>query len=217
MSELIIACVRTGTRYQMEYVTKLRNMVARNLKRDYRMVCLTDQPERCSDVDFVDISAFGLPGWWGKMVLFHPDWRGAAKVVALDLDTVVCGELTSLADVPCEVGMLRSPVRSYNPTYPCAYNSSVIVLRQRMSDVVWSKFTDATEDIMKQCGHYGDQLAIQMLWRDVDVLNSILPNGYFLNYRQLAANRPLETSIINFGGKSKPDNCQIKWVVDEWV
>ena len=56
MTDLIVACVRTGTRYDFSYVTKLRNMVARNLDLPYTMVCLTDQPERCTGVAFVDIS-----------------------------------------------------------------------------------------------------------------------------------------------------------------
>src|SRR5262245_43788508 len=109
--EMIIACVRTGLIYPFEYVVKLRNMVSRHFRLPYTFYCLTDQPERCEGVGFIDVTKLGLPGWWAKMVLFEPQWRSNNDVIYFDLDTVVIGDLTPLADVPGEFAICENFAR----------------------------------------------------------------------------------------------------------
>src|SRR3546814_9292561 len=94
---LTIACVRTGPKYSADYVTRLRDGVARHLNRPHRFVVLTDRPaaETPDGVERIDIAqhpaiqearsgatgtrqAISLPGWWGKMARFSTARRGAA-------------------------------------------------------------------------------------------------------------------------------------------
>jgi len=213
---ITVACVRTGNKYGMNYVTKLRNMVARHLT-DYELVCLTDQPEQCSGVSFINISEIGLTGWWAKMLLFSTEWREQSRVIYLDLDIVVCGDLKPLTEVTAEFAILRSPVHEAgNLKYPCRYNSSVMVLREGMTDFIWRKFSRARDSLIADCGNYGDQLAIERLYPDAVLLHEVLPKGFITNYRNLTMIKP-PSSIITFGGAHKPDNCDIPWVQKEWA
>jgi hypothetical protein len=216
--DLIVACVRTGDRYPMDYVARLRNMVERFMPVPYQMICLTDQPERCSGVTFIDVSDCKLPGWWAKMVLFAPEWRHGRRVVYIDLDVVVVGDLGPLAAVPSEVAILASPVREAgNLLYPCKFNSSVMVLRETLTGFIWLDFELDRETIMMLAGNYGDQRAIEMIYPGADILQTMLPKGFIVNYRNLTMIKPKGAAIVTFGGKHKPANCEIPWVQKLWA
>ena len=215
---MIVACVRTGDKYPIGYVTRLRNMVERHMPIGYEMVCLTDQKERCSGVTFIDITASGLTGWWAKMLLFEPQWRRLRRVIYLDLDVIVRGDLSPITLIQSELAILASPVRTINGNaqYPCAYNSSVMVIRETMTDFIWRTFDRDRERWMRAAGNYGDQLAIELIYGGTaDLIDRLLP-GFVLNYRLLTMIEP-SASIITFGGKNKPDTCQIPWVTKLWA
>ena len=75
--DLTFACVHTGGPFNP--VVKLRDAIWRHGRQPYDLVCLSDQPERCEGVNFIDISGSGLTGWWGRMLLFEPQWRGRSS------------------------------------------------------------------------------------------------------------------------------------------
>jgi len=120
-------CVKWGTKYDAEYVNKLFRGVSRHLDAsiDFDFYCLTDDAEgvgRAKDERSVtkpaeevltrstDAGVLLLPlnterkgqeftGWWGKLHLFSADLpvpRGS-RMVYLDLDTVLCGDISQLA------------------------------------------------------------------------------------------------------------------------
>lgn len=216
MSDLIVACVRTGAVYSFDYVTRLRNMVARHLSLPYVFVCLTDQNDRCEGAVFVDVREIALPGWWAKMILFEPAWRGQSQIIFLDLDTVVVGELSPLAGVPHEFAILESPVRlAGGRSYPCRYNSSVMVIGAGRCTHVWSRFDKDRHNWMADHATYGDQKVIEELYPDAPILNNLMPKGFFCNYRHLTMHPP-QAAVVNFGGRHKPHNCEIPWVQEAW-
>jgi hypothetical protein len=212
----IVACVRTGIKYPFAYVEKLRNMVARHMPQPYEMVCLTDQRERCEGVTFIDVLTIGLVGWWAKMILFEPAWRGRSQIIYFDLDTVIVGDIAQLVGVPDEFAILESPVRvAGNPSYPCKYNSSVMVVGSGRCAHVWQAFDRRRSRLMLEHDRYGDQAAIQELYPDAGILNRLMPKGFFLNYRNLTMSVP-SAAVINFGGSHRPHNCPIPWVQQAW-
>ena len=214
---MIIACVRTGTVYRMEYVIRLRNMIARHMHRPYTLICFTDQPDRCEGVTFIDASDVGLTGWWAKMLIFSTEWRERSKIIYIDLDTVIIGDVTPLADVPGELAICESFTRlGGNTAYPCKYNSSVMVIGGGMAGYIWAAFEKRRDELLMRHERYGDQACIEELCPDAPFLQQFLPKDFFLNYRHLTMIPPKSAAMINFGGASKPANCSIPWVQDVW-
>jgi hypothetical protein len=213
---VIVAIVRTGTLYGFEYVVAMRNMIRRHLKLSHAIVCFTDQPERCEGVTFIDTAMTGLTGWWAKLLIFEPSWRDQHRVIYLDLDTVIIGDLAPLASVPGEFAILQSPVRRLlkDQTYPCRYNSSVMVLGGGMARFIWTVFIKRQAELMANHARYGDQAAIEELYPHAPFLQDKLP-GFFINYRNLTMHKP-DAAVVNFGGPMKPHKCQIPWVREAW-
>jgi hypothetical protein len=218
VSDPIVACVRTGTAYSFDYLARLRNMVARHLRRPYIFACFTDQPEMCDDVVFYNVTELGLPGWWSKMMVFEPIYRGHSQIIFFDLDTVICGDLSPLLGVPDEFAILESPVRRHgNLNYPCKFNSSCMVIGAGRAAFIWKRFEKDRDYLMAKHHRYGDQAAIEELYPDAAILNERVPPNFFLNYRDLTMHQPPGAAVVNFGGSHRPHNCPIPWVQKAWV
>lgn len=222
---MIVACVRTGTRYSVDYVHRLKAMVARHLPVEHEFVCLTDRPEdlegtgiRTVLVITDDIMPGQLRGWWNKMVLFREDWRHGEPSVYFDLDTVVCGDLAPLASLQVQFGICANFTRAAgNLTWPCRYGSCVMVLGRDFGNAVWRDFVNEHPKIMARAGHHGDQKAIEELIPAATILQDVLPPGFFLGYRDLTHVKPPGCSVVVFAGRSKPHNCTEKWIRNEWT
>ena len=214
---ITVACVRTGTRYGPEYVYRLQAGVQRYLKRPFQFVCLTDRPNDLT-VNTIDISADNLPGWWGKMALFRLAAVSANRVLYFDLDTVICGDLGPLADINTYFGICENFTRLAGcTTWPCRYGSCVMTFNAGYGWPIWKEFAANRQNYMDKAGQYGDQRAIEMLAPAATLLQSVLPPRYFLGYRDITETKPANCSIVVFAGRSKPHNCETKWITSEWI
>jgi hypothetical protein len=213
---LIVACVRTGTKYAADYVYKLKAMVARYLP--HRFVCLTDRPQDLPFVETVNIASHGLQGWWGKMFLFKPSWRMDERVLYFDLDTVLCGNLTALAALDVEFAICGNFTRAAGFTdYPCRYGSCVMNIGPRFGSDIWEKFSADPDGHMQRACHYGDQKIIEGLAPAATILQEVMPSNFFLGYRDIADEKPEGCSVVCFAGKSKPHNCEAQWIRSAWT
>jgi hypothetical protein len=210
---ITVACVRTGKKYGVEYVDRLRAGVARHLKYRHRFVCLTDGPDELPGYEVVPIS---LPGWWGKLSLFEPTWRVGERVLFFDLDCVPIGDLTPLADLRVPFGICDNFARLAGAAWPCAYNSSVMTLGPDWGAHIWEAFSSDADGFIERAGQYGDQKVIEELEPDAVVLQQVLPLGFFLGYRDLPA-KPRAAAIVVFAGSKKPHNTKCQWVRDAWM
>jgi hypothetical protein len=221
---MIAVCVRFGTRYGIAHVEKLRNMIERHSEGKIRIACITDQKERVDRVEFVDAGGSGLEGWWAKMLLFRRDvrdiWKGE-RVLYFDLDTVICGSLLPFAPITfwsephfaiCE----NFTRRHGNKTWPCRFGSCVMMFGERMSNDVWKAFQKDRARLIRDNEVYGDQRAIELLCPKATLLQDVLPQDFLISYRSIRPQRMIGTSVINFGGSNKPDNCTVDWVKAEW-
>lgn len=214
---MIVACVRTGTKYSSEYVYKLRDMVARHLRTPHRFICLTDDAAALSGIECVHITE-DLPGWWGKMKLFSTQWRQDEKVIYLDLDMVVCGNLAPLAALEVDFAICESFTRAAgNKQWPCIYGSCCMVLGSKLGVYIWEVFSRNKVALMAAAGNYGDQMALQHIRPDATILQDVLPEEFFLGYRNLTHYKPAGCSIVVFAGANKPHNCNEQWIEKEWA
>lgn len=215
MAGLVVACVRVGDKYSADYVDRLYNGVKRHLNVPFTFVVVGDAtyPGR----PYTTMTSY-YPNWWSKMVLFGKLWRHGRRVIGLDLDTVVCGPLDHLAEIDDPLAICGSFVRAAgHSNWPCAYGSCVMVLNDSLGNDAFAKFLNDPKAVMKKHEQYGDQKFIEEVYPKATILQDVLPDGFFLNYRNLPGTEgPGPASLVIFGGKNKPDNCNVKWVKEEW-
>lgn len=219
---MIVACVRTGEKYPVHYVHRLKMMVTKHLTRPHRFICFTDRPEdlKGSGVTALSINEFKLKSWWGKMALFAHEWRQAHRVLYFDLDTVIVGSLNPLADLEIDFGICANFTRaSGNLDWPCRYGSCVMTIGPAYDGEMFKRFWSDRWEIMARAGQFGDQKAIEELEPNATMLQACLPSGFFLGYRDLderQSSPPQNCSIVVFAGRKKPHNCEIPWVRQAW-
>lgn len=116
--------------YGPKHVAALQAMVARNLTVPHRFVVVTNQPERYPNIDTVELDErTHLPGTrYAKLMLFRRDMAQVLgeRILYLDLDTVIVGNLDAIVDRPEPLVLWRNP----NYVYPrrARFNTSIMLL-----------------------------------------------------------------------------------------
>ena len=101
-----IICMKWGEKYDSSYVNKLFNMVSRNLDRNFRFICLTDDNSGfLSSIESFDLPKLNLPDGipergWTKLVTFSEnlfDIQG--QCLFLDLDLIIVNRIDELFEL----------------------------------------------------------------------------------------------------------------------
>lgn len=228
---MIVACVRTGEKYATKYVYRLRNMVASHLDVSHRFVCLTDDADALPGIETFSVDPL-LPGWWAKMELFKTKWRSGHRVVYLDLDSVIVGNITPLAKLNVHFGIcanftlihqqrvcITGKINSPRQQWPCRYGSCCMTIAEGFGGYIWDKFNADRYQLMRRNYRLGDQKVIEEIEPSAQMLQPLLPDGFFLGYRDLPEHKseqPPGAAIVIFAGSHKPDNTETVWVRDAW-
>lgn len=174
----IATVYKTGGSYGREYVEKLKSGFERHLKAEHRFVCLTDD---CFS-DYCLPLLHDWEGWWSKIELFRPGlFQG--PVLAVDLDTVLLGDLSALLNHKSSFVMMR------DFQLPDRANSCLMYWEGDHSHI-YGRFksdVDYYKDIYKEVPLLGDQAMIEIsqlkagcpvvMWQD------ILPPNFLINYQ----------------------------------
>lgn len=208
---MIVACVRTGTKFPAGDVYRLRAAISRWLHRPHEFWCITDRPEDLPGISTAP--ARGLPGWFAKMALFDFDWRDGEPVLYFDLDTVIVGDLAPLWRIrDHQFAICANFTRAAgNTEWPCRYGSCCMVIDRGFGAAVWEPFWAAPDAWMRRAGRYGDQWIIEQLAPGATLLQHVLPPGFFLGYRDLTEQRPSGVSVVVFAGGRQPEQS-VSWV-----
>ncbi|WP_297835112.1 hypothetical protein [Thermomonas sp.] len=115
-----VLCIKWGAKYGPEYVNRLRSMVKRNLAREHRFVCLTDDRTGIDpDIEVFDIPAIGIPDFdmrvpwvrghgWLKVTSFaNPLHDLTGTTLFIDLDVVIVGSLDRFFEPDGEFLVIR--------------------------------------------------------------------------------------------------------------
>ena len=161
-----------------------------------------------------------VSGWWGKMALFSPSLRWKGPTIYFDLDTVIIDTIAPLVDFAFaakEFAICANFTRRAGKlNYPCAYGSCVMVLPEGFGYDVFNQFVKHSRDMIDQAGAFGDQWVIERMIPGATLLQDVMPPGFFVGRREFDVIRPEGASLLIFAGKTKPDNCNIQWIKEEW-
>lgn len=84
--QINIVCVKYGTKYTNEDVTRLYKMVEKNLSLPFSFYCLSDTD--IPDIQTIPLDmSLDLETYWWKMCLFNLDWN--TPTVYFDLDIII--------------------------------------------------------------------------------------------------------------------------------
>jgi hypothetical protein len=214
-----------GDKYGVEDVIKLRNGVRRHLKQEHRFVLITDR-----DTSIIGLPTFHIPaedryllaekGCFARLRIFDPAFQrtiGAdERIVCLDLDTVVVGELDQLFDKPVLFAILQGA----NASNPCPFNCSMMMLTVGFRPDVWQSFD---MDAARKVPHFtfpDDQAWLAVLIPDAagwqageDGVYAFKKPGWPKNTNNL----PKDARIVFFPGWRSPALfMDLDWVRLHW-
>jgi hypothetical protein len=134
---ITVVCVFWGNKFSKEYVYNLKASVERNTTVDYKFVCFSDQILK--DVETIILNP-GQNGWWNKMQLF--DGRITGRIVYLDLDTVIVGNIDWLLTHEGKFAGIEDlgSVNQHQPHLKGKLQSGVMTWNSKDVDWIWIEF-----------------------------------------------------------------------------
>lgn len=228
---LTVLCVRFGTKYGIDYVVKLRNMVSRHLTLPYEFVCLTDDPTPISGVrNIVQPSSKYHQGWWHKVHMFSPTLGLQGRILYFDLDVVIHDSINKLVEnYQNEFLGIRDFNRKFHPSWKIL-NSSALSWIAGTQDEIWNRFSTERTSALRM---HGDQ---DWIWHVAKDNITFWPDKWLLSYKWEIRSRdelnfsgrprvfktirnveiPSECSVAIFHGEPNPHDIQDPFVVDNW-
>ena len=174
--------------YDVTWVEKLKNSVARNLTLEHRFVCLSD----------VDVSSERIPligagaGFWAKLELFRPGLFNG-PVLYIDLDTVICSNLDHIVNRIKDQQFVMLLETDKNVV------SSAVMWWQGDHSHLWYQYLEISSEEIKEryskMPRYGDQAFIED-YTTHTLLQDHIPAEWvgFSNQRELS----VDTKILIF-------------------
>lgn len=212
-----VACVlRSGGQYEPWHVWALQDGVRSHLPLPHRFVCLTDM-----DVPGVETTPLrhDWPGWWSKMELWAPG-NFTGRVLFLDLDTAITGDLSDIASYSGRFAMLQDlgirplsdrPGRKLGASGVMAWTVTPQLTRD-----LYEAFSRTAESAMEGRQVAGDQHyiagAVNEQWDD---LRSLYPGqivSWKLHVRANEFSVPADARIICWHGTPKPWDEEVGWI-----
>lgn len=191
--------MKWGDKYPALHVNVFANMLARNLKMDYRLVCITDDPSgiECETIPLWDDDSEGC---FRRLELFSPRMKDVIgnRFVSIDLDCVIVKDITPL-------------------------------LSRKEDFVIWQAVQDkyCGSMFMMDAGARAKVSEVPRVrhkrWRGTDqaVIRATLgPNeavwkkGIYL--RQRVKELPEDARIIFYAGPRDPSKDKVDWAVEHW-
>ena len=221
---ITVVCVLTGKKYGFRYVLQLHRMVSKFLPVDHRFLLLTDETTTAPDgIEVINIEHYGLKTWFAKMLIFNREVVGDGKILYIDLDMIIAKSLEPLVNLDINFGICDNFTRinqirnGGKATWPCQFGSCVMLLGDGFGQFVWDKFWKKPWAYILNAKQFGDQYIIECLTgKCAVVLQDVLPEGYFLHYKDFTEEPDERAAVLVFAGKTKPIDCQIPWIKEKW-
>lgn len=204
--------------YNAAWVNRLYHGVARNLPRmDWRFVCLTntgDGEAFDTRIQLVDL-VLRPTGWFSIMEIFRPD-IATERTLFCGLDTVICGDLTEIANTETCFGTITDPY------YPPKICDGFLSYMPECADFLWQQYTWQRSKWHKEC-LLGKRPSEMVFLRDHVkeplLFDKVLP-GQIMSYKVHVRENQAPTRncrVLYFHGDPRPDQVDHPLVTDHWI
>jgi len=224
-----VICVYTGTKYNINHVNVLYNMVERNLSQPFNFYCLTNNQGQKfhKNIKLLDVPEPVMENWWNKMHLYNKKLNIEGNILYMDLDVVVISSLDEFFinysdDKLCVIRDFGQPTSTIN--------SSVLRYNLKHHHFIWDTYI---KDKQKYDGLHGDQNVL------TDMIYShekrvFLPDEWTYSFKWPTRGKPKQyqkykpedhplkknAKICVFHGHPNPDYAMQydsgKWIKDYW-
>lgn len=228
---LNVLCLKYGTKYPVEYVNKLYNMVQRHLTVPHRFICFTDDSTGLNpDIETISLpSNSSIKGWWWKTYLFKADHFPQGDVnLFFDLDIVIVNSIDKLVEEQGNFLGFEDPGKIYSRT--SKLNSSVMKWSAGQFSDIWDTYVSNQQ---LAYGLHGDQ---DWIWKLHSKQIKFYPESWIKSYKwQVRTHSELqrfgsiqkfkdirtpeihpETSVLVFHGTPNPHDVADPIIVDNW-
>jgi hypothetical protein len=186
--------------------------VARNMKTSHRFLVCPPDPR--------DEGLTTIPGCFARLRCFDPEWQarqGIApgdRILNLDLDLVVTGELDSLIERP-EPFVILQGVNAANPN---PYNGSIWSLTAGYRPDVWSDFSLEAAGRVPWYAFPDDQAWFRAM---IPEAGAIGPSDGFYGFQKPGwpdgLDLPVNARAVAFFGRRDPSQFEsLPWVRTHW-
>lgn len=208
MDQLSVVVVQTNDYLGRgsEYVKKLRRQVRKNLTIPHEFFVVTDDP--ASFYPRMKVKPSALPGWWEKLRLFKPGMFPDGRVLFLDLDTFIVGNIDDIASLDTPFATLRDFWRKDG------LGPAVMLWRTDANLGIWEGWEAAGKPMNLANGDHG-WLEQHFGNRKPDILQDRFP-GRFVSYKTHCTTCiPEGASVVCFHGKPRPHEAT-GWAKEYW-
>ncbi len=146
-----------------------------------------------------------LRGWWNKLYLFKPGTL-EGRVLYMDLDTVIIGDLDPLAEYDGRFAILCDLLR------PHYYGSGVMMWDAAQNGDVWERYVRAGCPNLRR----GDQAWMQRVRPDADVLQDLYPSMFVSYKAHCSDGLPDGASVVCYHGTPRPHEVESEWMDEHW-
>ncbi|OQR91927.1 hypothetical protein ACHHYP_04200 [Achlya hypogyna] len=215
-TSLSVVCVKWGTKYGPEYVNRLLSGVRRHLRRDFQFHCFTEAPHGLASDVLVHPLREGFTGWWNKAQLFAADSPVHGRVVYIDLDTVVVGDLTALFSYTGNFGTLATD-DMHNERRAGGINSSVMIWTAGTCSDIFELLHQHWKAVAQCIYKFDHWLEMVLCEHPVDFLQELYP-GHIVEYMQSCQTTcPADARVVCFPLEPKPHAASAPWIRDYWI
>lgn len=229
---ITVLCVKFGNGYGVEYVEKLRNMVARHLTIPYEFVCLTDDSRPVQNVrSIVQPTGRYKKMWWHKIHMFDPSLDLKPRVLYFDLDVVIHKNIDRLAEGGQQDFF---GIRDFNRKFHRSWknlNSSVMSWSHGSQSDIYERFQKNPQEAQRLHGDqdwifkcsrdkitfWPDEWIQSYKWeiRSKDELMLINGRRNFKTVRSNVSTNP-ECCVAVFHGEPNPIDIRDSFVNENW-
>lgn len=228
---LTVLVWKWGGLFSSEYVNRMRSMVARNLRIPHRFVCITDDAWGIdADIPCLPITEFAnTPRCRRRMKQYDGDFadRLGPRILSLDLDLVILGDLTPL--------VARSePIVCWRVRYADVFSGSFVLYDARSLDGLYRAFAADPDGFPKKAQARGvpsDQAMLNYWlagrkdvgeWSDADGFAVWFGKGYEnREHFGIGPNRPTPPEgsrivVLGSADKAVMDEGRYPFVREHW-
>jgi len=222
-----VICLKHGTKYDSDYVNKLYFGMKRNTTVDFLFHCFTDDNDGIHE----DIIPHPLPyknveGWWQKLYLFSDEINIEGRILFLDLDTLITGNIDKYITHNDGFVTLRDFWAKGDNV-----GSAILSYEVGKHKKIWDTFIIDPQKAITELAPHGDQKWIQKHHRanERTYWQDLFPNEVLSFKTHCRGGVPPDGKIICFHGKpSIPESINTitrvqgfvipptKWVEEYW-